>query len=110
MNEFLYDINSSLIACVLFISMVLAVELGYRVGLRKSHATNDAAEEHVNGIQASILGIPALLLGFTFSLSLQRFDTRSDAVVNERNAIGTAYLRAQLLPAPLNVDAQKSDA
>ena len=39
-------------------------------------------------------------------MSLQRFDARSDAVVDEANAIGTAYLRAQLLPAPLRKDVQ----
>jgi hypothetical protein len=45
-----------------------------------------------------MLGVLALLLGFTFSLSLQRFDSRSEAVVTEANAIGTTILRADLLP------------
>jgi len=101
MNELLYDIDSGLIAVALFISMALAMELGYRIGLWNKMTANDASKEHINSIQASILGILALLLGFTFSLSLQRFDSRSEAVVEEANAIGTAYLRAQLLPTPL---------
>ena len=46
----------------------------------------------------ALIGMVALLLGFTFSVSLQRFDTRSDAVIDEANAIGTAWLRAGLLP------------
>jgi hypothetical protein len=106
MNEFLYDINSGLIAAFLLISMVIAIEAGYRTGLGRSESTNEATRTHINGILASILGILALLLGFTFSLSLQRFDSRSEAVVNEANAIGTAYLRAQLIPEPLRRDAR----
>jgi hypothetical protein len=55
----------------------------------------------------SLLGILALLLGFTFSLSLQRFDNRSDAVVSEANSIGTAYLRTDLLDNEFKTEAKK---
>ena len=40
------------------------------------------------------------MLSFTFAMSLTRFDARRDALLNEANAIGTAALRAGLLPAP----------
>lgn len=79
--------------------MTLAIEIGYRLGLT-SRIQSNTAKEQVNTIQSSLLGILALMLGFTFSLALNRFDTRSNAVVNEANAIGTAYLRADLLPEP----------
>jgi len=102
----MYSINSILIAGVLFVSMVLAIEMGYRLGLRTQASASDAFKTHVNTIGASILGILALLLGFTFSLSLQRFDSRSQAVVEETNAIGTTYLRSQLLPASLRSNVQ----
>src|SRR4051812_5901083 len=46
-------------------------------------ATDDDSKAHINATQSSTLGILALLLAFTFSLSLQRFDTRSDAMVDE---------------------------
>jgi hypothetical protein len=98
MSEFVYATDSALIAALLFVSMALAIELGYRIGLTRKASADDAARAHVNAIQASIMGILALLLGFTFSLSLQRFDSRSAAVVDEANAIGTTWLRAQLLP------------
>jgi hypothetical protein len=48
-----------------------------------------------------------LLLGFTFSLALQRFDSRSEAVIEEANAIGTAILRAGLLPESVRTDSQE---
>jgi len=98
MSEVLYGVNSFLIAGILFASMVVTIEVSSRIGRANHESTSEAAKTHVHAIQASLLGILALLLGFTFSLALQRFDTRSEAVVDEANAIGTAYLRAQLLP------------
>jgi hypothetical protein len=56
-------------------------------------------------IPASILGVHALLVGFTFSMSISRYESRRELVIKEANAIGTAYLRAKTLPAPF---AQKS--
>jgi hypothetical protein len=70
-------------------------------------AASDDTNGHINTIQTSTLGILALLLAFTFSLSLQRFESRSDAVVDEANAIGTAYLRAQLLPVARRGDVRR---
>jgi hypothetical protein len=99
MTEFMYDINTAVIAAVLFVSMALAIEAGYRIGRRSTGPAAAAAKPHIDAIQTSMLGILALLLAFTLSLALQRFDNRSEAVVAEANAIGTASLRAQLLPA-----------
>jgi hypothetical protein len=107
MGEFMYDINTGLIVLVLLVSMIVVVELGYRAGRYKKIPEHGALEEHINLIQAAVLGLLALLLGFTFSLSIQRFDSRSEAVVDETNAIGTVYLRVQFLPASLRDDALK---
>lgn len=104
MSEVLYRIDSGWIAAVLLVTMLAAIEAGYRIGARRKAGGNDDLKEHVNGLQSAVLGILALLLGFTFSLALQRFDERSQAVVGEANAIGTAALRAQLLPAALRTD------
>jgi hypothetical protein len=51
-------------------------------------------------IVSAVLGLLALLLGFTFSLAIQRYEERRQLVVNSANAIGTAYLRSQLLDSP----------
>lgn len=98
MREFMYDLNSGLIAAVLFVSMALIIEIGFRLGRSVQKLSDEPSKAHVTAIQGSLIGILALLLGFTFSLALQRFDNRSEAVVDEANAIGTAYLRAHLLP------------
>jgi hypothetical protein len=94
----MYALNSFMIAAVLLFSMLAVMELGYRLGRRRRDSATELTRRHVNGVQASLLGVLALLLGFSFSLALQRFDSRSEAVVDEANAIGTAWLRAKLLP------------
>lgn len=95
----MYRLNSVVIAMVLLVTVALVLEVGYRAGRRKQPSSTESTKTHVNAIQASLLGVLALLFGFTFSLALQRFDSRSEALVGEANAIGTAYLRAQLLRA-----------
>ena len=100
----MYDISSPLIAVILFASLALAIEGGHRIGRKFEPRAGERPKEHINTIQASLLGVLALLLGFTFSLSLQRYDSRSAAVVEEANAIGTAYLRAELLPSSIRDD------
>ena len=103
----MYDIPAGVIAVMVLIGALVAMELAYRWGRRFGGSASDDTKGHINTIQTSTLGILALLLAFTFSLSLQRFETRSDAVVDEANAIGTAYLRAQLLPAALRDDVRR---
>lgn len=98
MREILYSIPSTVIALGLFVTLALFIEIGFRIGRRSINYATEAVKSHVSAIQGSLLGILALLLGFTFSIALQRFDSRSNAVVDEANAIGTAYLRTSLLP------------
>lgn len=107
MTEMLYDIHSLVITGGLLVAMSASLEAGYRLGRRRRAADDVSPKDHIGTIQGAILGILALLLGFTFSLSLQRFDSRSEAVVDEANAIGTAWLRASLLPSPLREDANR---
>ncbi|MGB4773391.1 MAG: hypothetical protein WBP58_18140 [Chitinophagaceae bacterium] len=51
-----------------------------------------------NVVEGSLLGLLALLLGFSFSLSNSRYDKRQSLVIDEANAIGTAILRCDLYP------------
>lgn len=52
------------------------------------------------GAGSAVFGLMGLLIAFTFSAAGSRFDWRRQLVVQEANAIGTAYLRLDLLPAP----------
>lgn len=92
---------------VLFLTSGLAIEIGYQLGRRRRVRANAAWSTHIGAIQDALLAVLALLLGFTFSLALQRYDSRSEAVVDEANAIGTAYLRAALLPDAVRGEVQE---
>lgn len=79
-------------------AFLLACEFGRRLGIRATKLGRD----NVATLESAVLGLLALLIGFTFAMALSRFDARRDAVLNEANAIGTTALRAQLLPEPSN--------
>ncbi len=93
----MYGINSIVIAVVLFLLILLANEFAFRVARRSAAKADQGLSTQTNAIQAGILGLLALLLGFSFNMALQRFDARSTAVIEEANAIGTAWLRTALL-------------
>jgi ABC-type multidrug transport system fused ATPase/permease subunit len=93
----MYSQISVLIVLGLFLCMLLAMEIGFRSGHHKKMIAPEAIRQ-ANSVLASMLGLLALLLAFTFSAALQRYEDRSQTVVAEANAIGTTYLRARLLP------------
>lgn len=87
----------------LFGLMMLAAAIGRVLRRRLSRGDADGAaakEGQEDLILSAVLGLLALLLGFTFSLAVDRFESRRGLVLQEANAIGTAYLRAQLLEEP----------
>ena len=77
-----------------------AIEVGYRLGRRRQDRSKDSTD-HNGALLAGALGLLALLLGFTFAMSVNRFDRRQDLVVDEANSITETYRRGQLLPSPL---------
>ena len=100
------DLNDYSLLTIFLVSIVFLVaasEAGRLLGVRAAGRGGD----DVSTLEAAILGLLALMIGFTFAMALTRFDARRDAVVNEANAIGTTALRARLLPAPHNVETNK---
>jgi len=86
------------------VAVVFAVsELGWHMGIRDHGRGSD----NISTLESGILGLLALLIGFTFAMSLSRFEARRDAVLNEANAIGTTALRARLLPDPYRTESLK---
>jgi hypothetical protein len=74
------------------------VEFGRFAGLRRQRKGGD----NVGPIEAGVLGLLALLIGFTTSVSITRSEERHDAVLVEANAIGNTAQLAALLPEPYN--------
>lgn len=87
---------------IVFAAMVIAAIVGFT--LRARHDRRKGAGDESDGAEgylvSAVLGLLALLMGFTFSLAIDRFEARRALVLEESNAIGTAYLRAQLLEQP----------
>ena len=90
------------VVAVLFVAILfLAMEAGFRFGLRESRTSKNSAELNRSDVTlASMFALLGLLLAFTYSFALNRADLRKQAVVAEANAIGTAFLRADLAEEP----------
>ncbi len=86
------------IPAVLLALFFLAAELGFRSHRRFGGGQGEAEDEAQ--VLSTALLVLALLLGFTFSMALSRYDERRQLVVQEANDIGTAWLRAGLVAAP----------
>ena len=100
MSDFPYRVfgQPGALAVVVPAVLLLLAEIGYRLG-RRRHAANDTAwREEIGTVRGAVLGLLALLLGFTFSIAVERYEHRRELVLQEANAIGTAWLRAGLLP------------
>jgi hypothetical protein len=69
--------------------------------LRRRRGTSDEGEkEYLGVVVAATLTLLALIIGFSFSMAINRYDLRKNYEEAEANAIGTEYLRVDLLPAP----------
>jgi hypothetical protein len=77
--------------------MLMTLEFGFRMG-RKVRARGGDLSDGVTAIEAAVFALLGLLLGFSFSGGTERLDARRMLIVQESNAIGTAYLRLDLLP------------
>ncbi|QVL48291.1 MAG: DUF4239 domain-containing protein [Thiocapsa sp.] len=87
-----------LLALGLFIGILILLELGRRIGERRFRRDPDGARAGTGAVEGAIFGLVGLLIAFTFSGAASRFDDRRELIVEETNAIGTAYLRLDLLP------------
>jgi hypothetical protein len=83
---------------VLFFILSVFVEIGHRAGLRMSVDTDTLRHEQLVAARDAIGLLLSLLLGFTLAMAIARFDQRGQLLVDEANAIGTAMLRAEMLP------------
>jgi hypothetical protein len=100
LSELLYDKPELLILLALLGLLLVAADVGYRLGRRKRMAVPETVRSQIRSTHSAFLGLFALLLGFTFAMALSRFDVRKEMVVREANTIGTAALRASVLPVP----------
>src|SRR5215471_20089887 len=94
-----FSLPSWAVALIVLGIIGAATAAGYGVGryLRKHEAK---LREPFGVLQGALLGVVGLILAFGLSLAVGRYEDRRAATVDEANAIGTSYLRAQLIAEP----------
>jgi hypothetical protein len=80
-----------------FIAIFALSEAGFQLGRRRETAADGKDPSWL--IQGAAFSLLALLVGFSFSMALGRYDTRRGTFLRETNAIATTFLRTQLLGA-----------
>jgi hypothetical protein len=85
------------LAVALFIGLVVCLEIGYRLGVKRGKTVPNA-HEGFGAIEGAVFGLFGLLLSLTFFGAASRLDARRQLIIQEANAIETAYMRVDLLP------------
>jgi hypothetical protein len=88
-----------LAAAFLFFGILASLRAGRRIGLRAIERAGGAPNSNTGSLEAAVFALLGLMIAFTFSGALTRFDLRRAQAVDESNAVGTAWLRIDLLPA-----------
>lgn len=98
---FFYALPVWLNALVFFAVLYGTFEISYRLGLWRRR-TGKARDMDRRGdiVLTAMLGFLGLMLGFTYAFTITRSDRRKSAVLEEVNALGTAFLRADLVKEP----------
>ena len=78
--------------------LMVAAWMGAGV-VTRMQGLGESTSEYFSIIVAANLTLLALVIGFTFSMAANRYDQRKNLEEAEANAIGTEYVRADLLPA-----------
>jgi hypothetical protein len=95
-----FSLNSAALVVVLF-AIIFGATAGGLIAGRRLHERSDSLRESIETTQAALLGFMALILAFGLTLAVGRYQDRRATVVEEANAIGTTYLRAQTLAEPV---------
>jgi hypothetical protein len=78
--------------------MLLFSEVGRRIGIASLARDPEGLAKGTGAAEAAVFGLMGLIMAFTFSGAASRFEDRRHLITAEVNAIGTAYLRIDLLP------------
>ena len=86
------------LAACLFFGILIFSEIGRRIGIARLAHDPEGLAKGVGAAEAAVFGLMGLIVAFTFSGAAARFEERRHLITAEANAIGTAYLRIELLP------------
>ncbi|HMK64893.1 MAG TPA: hypothetical protein VK564_03805, partial [Thermodesulfobacteriota bacterium] len=85
---------------IVFILSFFILSISVVIGglFRRGRDHDQSKREHYGLILAATLTLLGLIIGFSFSMAINRYDQRKNYEEAEANAIGTEYVRADLLP------------
>lgn len=100
LQSLLDDLPLLILFMITMMVVLLSYEGGFRAGRWRSRRSEHEQEVVVRSMVGTMLGLLTFILAFTFWLAATHFDASRQALLNEANALRTAYLRADLLPEP----------
>jgi hypothetical protein len=95
--SFIYDIPLLLVGGMGLALLIFSLEVGFRIGFSQRNKWKDADTGGGAVVLSSMFALFGLILAFTYAAGVQRHDARKAALNAEANAIGTAFLRADLI-------------
>ena len=107
-SSFFFQLPSFILFVLIFSLIILCNWSGYWFKKKQLQKHPGEVHEKIGSVEGSILGVMSLLLGFTFSVAVSKFEARRQLTIEEANDIGTAILRCDLYPdsirTPLRAD------
>jgi hypothetical protein len=91
-------VRAVLFAVGLFVGVLVSLRVGWLLGRRRLQGEGQDSDAGQGPIEAAMFALMGLLIAFTFTSAASRFDNRRALLTQEVNAIGTAWLRLDLLP------------
>ena len=90
-TSFIYNTDAALLCFLLFLGMLLLISAGYFLQLQ-----SNLSQQKTGVVEGALFGLLGLILAFTFGMSGSRYESRRLVIVEEANAISTAYSRVDL--------------
>ncbi|MGL4402015.1 MAG: DUF4239 domain-containing protein [Luteolibacter sp.] len=87
-------------AAALFAGVLVCMRIGWRIGRKRLQSLGEDGQAGLGALDGAVFGLMGLLIAFTFTGAATRFDARRSLVTQHVNAIGTAWLRLDLLADP----------
>lgn len=86
--------------CITLLTVLLAIEAGFQIGLYLNRRRGAEREAPLGAMTGAHLALLAFIMAFSFNMAASHYDARKTLVLEEANALGTAYLRAALVRKP----------
>lgn len=102
-----YQIMGVLILVGLFFAILFSLKLGKHIAARQWKSSPELKKIDTHLPEGAIFAITGLIIALTFNSAAEKFDGRRLMIIEEANAISTAYLRVDLLPQIIRADVQQ---